>query len=245
MKETQANNEFFAPSIEEAISKGLKNLSLSEDAVVITVLDEGSKGVLGLGSRDAKVRLTLKSEDQVSEIDQTTEVNNLQDENQTLFNQEEQELLIIAEETVSDLITKMNIEADVIAEFGEKDETQRRPPIYIDIQGKDLSILIGRKAETLNSLQFISRLILGKELERSIPIIVDVEGYRKRREQQIRKLAQRVADQVNETGRSQALEPMPPNERRIVHIELRDDLDVFTESTGEGSHRKVVIHPSE
>ena len=80
-------------------------------------------------------------------------------------------------------------------------------------------------------------------MARSIPIIVDVEGYRKRREQQICQLESRVAEQVFETGRSQALEPMPPNERRLVHIELRKNPNVFTESTGEGSTRKVVIYP--
>jgi spoIIIJ-associated protein len=97
----------------------------------------------------------------------------------------------------------------------------------------------------LDALQYITRLIVGKEMEQSISLIVDVEGYRKRRESQIRKLAHRVADQVHQTGRSQALEPMPPNERRIIHISLRENPNVYTESTDEGYRRKVVIHPED
>ena len=89
----------------------------------------------------------------------------------------------------------MKVAAEVTATRGEPDDDQL-PPVHVDIQGDDLSILIGRKAETLNALQFITKLIPGKELEKSIPIIVDVEGYRKRRELQIRQLAKRVADQV-------------------------------------------------
>jgi spoIIIJ-associated protein len=92
-------------------------------------------------------------------------------------------------------------------------------------------------------LQYIASLIVGKELGHSIPMVVDVEGYRKRREQQIRQLARRVADQAIKTGRRQILEPMPANERRLVHIELRDNPDVTTQSVGEEPRRKVTIIP--
>ncbi len=113
----------------------------------------------------------------------------------------------------------------------------------MDINGKDLSILIGRQAETLNALQYIASLIVGKELGHSLPLIVDVEGYRKRRQQQVRYLARRMAEQAVKTGKRQVLEPMPANERRIVHIELRDNPDVTTESVGEEPRRKVTIIP--
>jgi spoIIIJ-associated protein len=113
----------------------------------------------------------------------------------------------------------------------------------VDINGKDLSILIGRHAETLNALQYITGLILGKELGYSIPLILDVENYRKRREQQLRQLARRMADQAIKTGRRQMLEPMPANERRIIHIELRANAQVETESVGEEPRRKVTILP--
>jgi spoIIIJ-associated protein len=115
----------------------------------------------------------------------------------------------------------------------------------VDVEGDDLSILIGKRSETLNALQYITRLIVGKELERSVLIIIDVEGYRSRRERQLRQLAQRMAEQAIKTGRRQILEPMPPNERRIIHIELRGNKQVETESRGEEPHRKVTINPVE
>jgi len=88
-------------------------------------------------------------------------------------------------------------------------------------------------------------LILGKELEHGIPLSIDVEGYRGRRELQVRQLARRVAEQVADTGREQALEPMPPNERRFAHIELQEESSVYTESIGQDPNRKVIIHPAE
>jgi spoIIIJ-associated protein len=136
----------------------------------------------------------------------------------------------------------MKVSADVTASYIDDSDYNGRKPILVDIHGDDLSILIGRKAETLNALQFITSLIVGKELGRSVPLTVDVEGYRTRRQKQLKQLANRIATQVVETGRSQALEPMPPSERRIIHIELRDHPDVYTESAGDGDRRKVVIY---
>ena len=117
--------------------------------------------------------------------------------------------------------------------------------ILVDITGDDLSILIGKRSETLNALQYISRLIVNKELGRSVTLILDVEGFRLRRDQQLRTLAQRMADQAMKTGRRQLLEPMPANERRIIHMELRNHPGVTTESQGEEPHRKVTIIPKE
>jgi spoIIIJ-associated protein len=128
--------------------------------------------------------------------------------------------------------------------MGEGDEN-RVEPVLIDIEGKDLSFLIGRKAETINALQFITSLIVGRELGRWVPLQIDVQHYRKRREEELRKLARRTAEQVAGTGRKQVLEPMPPNERRIIHIELRDNPHVETESVGEDPQRKVTVLPKE
>jgi spoIIIJ-associated protein len=101
--------------------------------------------------------------------------------------------------------------------------------------------LIGRKAETINALQFITSLIVGRELGRWVPLQIDVQHYRKRREDELRKLARRIAEQVKSTGRKQVLEPMPPNERRIIHIELQDNPNVETKSVGEDPRRKVTV----
>lgn len=240
--------EIIAPSIEDAIEEGLEKLGLPEDEVMVEILDEGTKGLFGIGSRQARIRLTV-----VLETPDEASSNSLDDDYIDTDYEKAQISVVgadeatdpkleIAREVVSDLLRLMKINARLNVYYGEPDDGDSRVPLHVDIQGDDLSILIGRKAETLNALQYITRLIMGKELERSIPLIIDVEGYRRRREQQVRQLARRVAEQVRATGRSQSLEPMIPAERRLVHIELRNDPDLFTQSTGEGSRRKVVIH---
>jgi spoIIIJ-associated protein len=156
---------------------------------------------------------------------------------------EENITLHVARETVEELLEKMQVKADVVVYLGEPDDARSKTPVCVDINGKDLSILIGRQAETLNALQYIASLIVSKELGHSLPLVIDVEGYRKRRQQQIRYLARRMAEQAVKTGKRQILEPMPANERRIVHIELRDNPDVTTESVGEDPRRKVTIIP--
>jgi spoIIIJ-associated protein len=115
----------------------------------------------------------------------------------------------------------------------------------VDVHGEDLSGLIGRHAETLNAFQYVASLMVGKETQQWVQLVVDVEGFRSRRERQLKQLANRMAEQVMKTGRRGSLEPMPSNERRIIHLELRGHPAVTTESTGEEPHRKVVVVPKE
>jgi len=266
--ENRATLEVIAPSVEEAIAKGMNELGLPEDAIEIEILDTGSKGLFGIGSRQARVRLVVKSvvsREQYSEDDvvvtpqpqaaekitpqlEQPKIDSLPKEEQTppsvpVGQTEEDITLHVARETVEELLEKMKVKASVVVYFGEPDDTRSKTPVCVDINGKDLSILIGRQAETINALQYVASLIVGKELGHSLPLIIDVEGYRKRRQQQIGYLARRMAEQAVKTGKRQVLEPMPANERRIVHIELRDNPDVTTESVGEEPRRKVTIIP--
>ncbi|NQS91260.1 MAG: Jag N-terminal domain-containing protein [Chloroflexi bacterium] len=236
MNNSRATLEVIAKSVEEAIEKGLADLGLPPEAVEITVLDEGGSGILGLGSRQARVRISILAEGGEEKLKEDSAPIPAGDKDQTLS---------LTEEIVSELLEKMNLEASVEARYGEESDNLPHAPILVDISGSDLSILIGRQAKTLNALQYITRLILGKELEHGIPLSIDVEGYRDRRELQVRQLARRVADQVADTQREQALEPMPPNERRFAHIELQDEPRVYTESFGLEPQRKVIIYPSE
>ena len=236
MNNNRATLEVIAQSVEEAIEKGLSDLGLPREAVEIDVLDEGGSGILGLGSRQARVRISVLGEEGEQEEPEELKPARIQNEDQTLN---------LVEEIVSELLEKMNLEASVSARYGEKSDKLPHDPILVDITGNDLSVLIGRRAKTLNALQYITRLILGKELEHGIPLSIDVEGYRERRENQVRQLARRVAEQVADTKREQALEPMPPNERRFAHLELQDESLVYTESEGQEPYRKVVIRPSE
>jgi spoIIIJ-associated protein len=150
--------------------------------------------------------------------------------------------LTLAQATLQDILTKMNISATIAADWGEPDEDGLRT-LQLDVQGDDLSLLIGRKGEALAALQYMTRLIIGKHLRQGVNLVVDVEGFRRRRQEQLRRMARRLAEQVVQRGRAMSLEPMPPDERRIVHIELRDHPQVRTESVGEGSRRKVTIIP--
>lgn len=258
MSEERTTLEIIAPTVDEAINKGLADLGLPLEAVDVEVLDSGSRGLFGLGSRQARIRLSLKS--QKVELQTATAKKTYQEEpvhsNQAsplamekgksgeLEEESEEEAdhdLAVARDTVSELLEKMKVRARVTARFVEPEEPKGQQSILIEIHGDDLSILIGRRSETLNALQYIASLIVGKELARWIPLLIDVEGYRARRERQLRQLARRMAEQCISTGRRQVLEPMPANERRVVHLELRNHPDVNTESIGEEPNRKVTI----
>lgn len=241
MENNRTTLEVIAQTTDEAIQKGLQDLGLSREDVNVEILDQGNQGgLLGLGSRQARVRITVQPSAPSSAGDE------LEKAPGTAAPGEVQEpLLEMAEDIVSDLVKRMQLAANVQARFGEASENLPYRPILVEVTGDDLSVLIGRRAKTLNALQYITRLIMGKELERGVPLTVDVAGYRKRREQQVRQIAQRIAQQVKDTQQRQALEPMPANERRFAHIELRDDSGVYTESSGEEPHRKVVVYPAE
>ncbi len=145
-----------------------------------------------------------------------------------------------------DLLNHMGVHADVMA----VDNPSIMPlssddplTIFIDINGRDLGMLIGRRGENLSQLQYMVNLIANKRGDQWVRVIVDVEGYRSHREESVIGLAERVARQVARNGRPIALEPMPANERRIVHMVLKDLYDVRTESSGEGENRRVTIYP--
>jgi spoIIIJ-associated protein len=151
-------------------------------------------------------------------------------------------LLDRTESVISKILHLLNLEAQVSAHYGPTERDGRRN-INVDIRGNDLSVLIGRRSETLAAFQYIASLIVGKGEQQFVQLTVDVEGYRDRREKQLIQMAKRMADQVSKSGRRQTLEPMPSGERRIIHIALRDHPDVTTESTGEEPYRKVMILP--
>ncbi len=223
--------EVIAPSVEEALARGLEQLSVPQDRVEVEILDEGTRGFLGFGARQVRVRLTLKQESD-------SEAPQLVDETAPATGGDP--LLDFSAQTARELLAKMKLPAKVSAAYGEADESGDTP-ILIDIRGDDLSILIGRRAETLNALQYILGLIVSKEAQHWVQVVVDVEGYRARREKQLRQLARRMADQAVRTGKRQILEPMSSAERRIIHLELRDHPDVTSESIGEDPARKVTI----
>ncbi|MBG0783474.1 MAG: Jag N-terminal domain-containing protein [Anaerolineaceae bacterium] len=243
MTEERTKLEVIAPSVEEAVEKGLNDLGLTRDDVEVEILDEGKRGLFGLSTRQARIALKIKTNMPVPaklSVDLDEEPQDAPKEETDLTATDEAEEVCIARETINIILEKMNVDALVKARLGEA-EDNRVQPVMVDIEGNDLSFLIGRKAETINALQYITSLIVSREIGRWIPLQIDVQHYRRRREEEVRKLARRIAEQVVSTGRKQVLEPMPPNERRIVHLELRDNPDVETESTGEEPRRKVTV----
>jgi spoIIIJ-associated protein len=256
--------EIIAPTVEEAIAQGLAELGLTADAVSVEVLDAGTKGFFGLGKTQVRVRLTINPPPGAGEMPLQTEAapvakpeaqpqraekkpepsapqasSGLQDaESQP----EHDALLDRTESVISKMLHLLNLQAQVSAHYGST-ERDGRHNIHVDIRGNDLSVLIGRRSETLSAFQYIASLIVGKEEQQFVQLTVDVEGYRDRREKQLIQMANRMADQVAKTGRRQTLEPMPSAERRIIHIALREHPDVTTESTGEEPYRKVMILP--
>jgi len=153
----------------------------------------------------------------------------------------------VAKEIVTELLAKMGFEAEVYVTDNPSTvplSDEEPPTIFIDVMGRDLGFLIGRRGDHLAQLQYMVNLLSNKRIGDWTRVIIDVEGYRARREEALVGLAERVARQVARSRRSIMLEPMPPNERRIVHLTLRGNPEVTTESTGEGGNRRITVHPA-
>jgi spoIIIJ-associated protein len=245
--------EKIAPNVEDAIAQGLSELGLDKESVDVEVLDEGSRGLLGIGGRQARVRLTVKLAQPVADVVPPQKMEKPEapplpqamegaEATEADFSVLDDNLLFVSRQVVAELLEKMKVPARIEVRYGEPDEEEQRP-VLVDIHGNDLGVLIGRRAEILNAMQYIVNLIVSKQVEHWVQVVVDVEGYRARRERQLRQMAVRMADQAIKTGRRQVLEPMSASERRVVHLELRDHPNVSTQSIGEEPARKVTIVP--
>jgi len=219
------NLEIKAKTVDEAIQRALKKLGVKREEVEVTILKEGKHGILGLGAEEARIRVRQLIDMPKKEAD----------------------IAKTANRVIEALLTMMGVTASVLPQAeplveGEKEATAS---IALNINGDDLGILIGRRGQTLSCLQYIVRLIVGHQTKAWVPITIDVGGYKQRRHEALRALAQRMAEQVKVRRVPFTLEPMPAYERRIIHLTLADHPDVITESIGEGEARKVVILPKE
>ena len=262
MTKNKTTLEVIAPTVEEAIEKGLEQLGVERKDVEVEVLDEGKRNLFRFASKQARIKLTIldasletdkaaEAEEKIATVENDedlsfeemfeaeTSSNMTEPANLDLTDVEE-----VVKETVLELLEKMDVQAGVsVQKVYQEDE--EREVIYVNIEGSDLSFLIGRRAETLNALQYITSLMVNKKLNQWIPLQWDIQNFRHRREIELQKLARRMAEQVISTGRRQCLEPMPANERRIIHMELRKNNLVYTESIGEEPNRKICIYPAE
>lgn len=206
--------EVTAKTVDEAVQTALEQLGVTEDQVEVVVLKKGRSGVLGVGGDEAKISVRL--------LDQP---------------QERNDAVRVAMEVLETLVKYMEITAEISTTQAATGEL----PVALNIEGDDLGVLIGRRGQTLASLQYIVRLIVAERLETWVPINVDIAGYKKRRYESLRDLALRLAEQVKTSRRPITLEPMPADERRIIHLALSDYPDVVTQSLGDGETRKVSI----
>jgi spoIIIJ-associated protein len=250
--------EVIAPTVEEALAKGLEDLGLTAADVSFEVLDSGGKGFLGLGQRQVRIRLTVNGEPEDEQRDPVEKKSApvVDDASETPVDEKsapvkkstspdpaaDEPLLERSEEVVNTLLELMHLDAKATARYDDPDREGRKS-VYVEVKGKELGVLIGRRGKTIDAFQRISALIVSKEMSRWVRLSIDVEGHRSRREEQLKRMAQKIAQQVIKSGRSQSLEPMPANERRIVHMSLQNSPDVVTNSAGEDPQRKVVIEP--
>lgn len=273
-------SEKWGRDIKEAVNLALADLNLTEDQVTVTVLEEPSKGFLGLGAKLAKVRVEKKAEEpkreepkeeikeepeavkeikketkkaefterrkekrsenrrnnssQSEEVPQKEEWTdysvNIREKPENLEELEQSSAL----DFIKEVIEKMGLNLTVKA-FSNED------CIYIQINGKDSGTIIGKRGQTLDSIQYLTSLVVNKDSEKYIRVIVDAENYRERREKTLEQLAKRLAEKVNRTGRSVRLEPMNPYERKVIHATLQKYSGVTTRSEGEEPYRRVII----
>lgn len=203
-------------SVEEALALALEELGVSENDVTYTVIEEASKGFLGIGSKEAVVRVELIEKEAEAPADTVS----------------------VATDFLSQLFSAMNMDVKI-------DAKQEDDVINIDLAGDDMGIIIGKRGDTLDSLQYLTSLVANKNKNRDsyTRISIDTEGYREKRVESLKALADRLANKVTRSGKKYTLEPMNPYERRIIHSHLQSSETVTTFSIGEDPYRKLVIAP--
>ena len=199
--------EFRGKTVDDAITNALVSLGTTSDQIEYEVIEKGSNGILGFGSKDAVIKVAKKS---------------------------------TPEDVVKDFLTevfdKMNLEVEIITKFDEIEGV-----IDIELKGPEMGVLIGKRGQTLDSLQYLTNLAVNRKSDNYLRVKIDTEDYRRRRKETLENLAKNMAYKVKRTKRPVSLEAMNPYERRIIHSALQNDKYVVTQSEGEEPYRHVVI----
>ena len=243
-----------ARTVEEAEELALKELGADRSEVEVEILSRGKAGFLGIGAEVARIRVTrLGSGDGQSDAPPVESAETSPDAAPPALSEVDsgEPLPVVGAEegTVTGLalVALNNILAtsgvNVTCSVRTTDDPEVGGPV-IDIAGEDSGLLIGRRGQTLQSLQFVVNMIVRKEFGEGVRVVLDVERYRQRREASLKDMADKVAERVTQTGRSITLEPMSAADRRIIHITLAEREGISTESVGIGDDRKVSIFPS-
>lgn len=242
--------EVSAKTVQDALTEASIKLGLTSDQVEYEVIEKGSTGFLGIGNKPAKIRARKKEENPIEEetselaeeAEEVAEESSLEEvsaETDEISEKKEKVLLdpkLSAREFLTAVLEKMEIEAELEISDNEEEEC-----LEIDIKGKNMGILIGKRGQTLDSLQYLTSLVVNKGTDEYVRIKLDTENYRQRRKETLENLARNIAYKVKKTKRPVTLEPMNPYERRVIHYALQNDKFVTTHSEGEEPYRHVVV----
>ncbi len=201
--------EFSGKTVDDALTNATVKLGVTSDQIKYEVIEEGSNGFLGIGSKDALIKVVISSEEDPKEV---------------------------AKEFLDGVFEAMQLEVNISMEFDEADNT-----LCIDLAGPEMGVLIGKRGQTLDSLQYLTNLAVNRSSENYTRVKIDTEDYRRRRKETLENLARNMASKVKRTKKAVTLEAMNPYERRIIHSALQNDNNVTTHSEGEEPYRYVVI----
>ncbi len=201
--------EFTGKTVADALTNATVSLGITSDQVKYEVLEEGSNGFLGIGSKDAVIKVVISSEEDPKEV---------------------------ALEFLNGVFEAMQLEVNISMDYEESDKT-----LSIDLAGPEMGVLIGKRGQTLDSLQYLTNLAVNRSSENYTRVKIDTEDYRRRRKETLENLAKNMASKVKRTKKAVTLEAMNPYERRIIHSALQNDNNVTTHSEGEEPYRYVVI----
>ena len=199
--------EVTGKTVEDALTEASVQLGTTSDKIEYEVVEKGSTGFLGIGSKDAVIKVRLKASTQD-----------------------------LVKEFLSSVFDAMKMEVEIIVNVSEENKL-----VEVELKGDDMGVLIGKRGQTLDSLQYLTSLSLNKHSDNYYRVKVDTEDYRKRRKETLENLASNIAYKVKKTKRSVSLEPMNPFERRVIHSALQNDRFVTTHSEGEEPYRHVVV----
>ena len=240
--------EFTAKTVEDALTEASVALGITSDKLDYEVIEKGSSGILGFGSKEAVIRVTLKDDSEkaapeVKETESKAEVKKPAEKKERPAASEKKEKLENPQKAIDvitaflkDVFASMNLEVEINCTYDEEENT-----ILTDLQGPEMGIIIGKRGQTLDSLQYLTNLALNRKIDTYTRVKLDTEDYRRRRKETLENLAKNCAYKVKRTRHPVSLEAMNPYERRVIHYALQSDEYVETHSEGEEPYRHVVI----
>lgn len=234
------SREFSGKTVEDALTLASVELGLTSDKLDYEVVEKGSSGILGLGAKDAVIKVSLKGEKKAaekvvsSEEKPEKESKTSEDKKEVLENPDE--AIEVVNEFLKEVFASMNLEVTLSATYDAEDNT-----INVDMVGPEMGIIIGKRGQTLDSLQYLANLALNRKVDTYTKVKLDTEDYRRRRKETLENLAKNCAYKAKRTRKPVSLEAMNPYERRVIHYALQDDDAVSTHSEGEEPYRHVVI----